>query len=226
MELPKDFILVNKPAGWTSFDVVGFIRKGMRRTHSIPKKFKIGHAGTLDPFATGLLIVGIGREATKQLDQFKKLPKTYIATITLGEVSDTYDSTGTITQVNSEQPSEETLRKALHTFTGTQEQIPPMHSAKKFEGKRLYVLARQGIEVERKTSAVEIYELKLLTYSYPVATIEVRCSAGTYIRTLAYDIGQKLGTGAYCSALERTAIGDYTVTKAYAPHDVFSHISL
>jgi len=216
-----NFLLINKPAGWTSFDVVGFIRKKARIAHPENKKIKVGHAGTLDPFATGLLIVGVGREATKRLDEFKGMPKTYIATIQLGAVSDTYDIDGVIIpNPIKKEPTTTEVENTIKTFLGPQQQIPPMYSAKKINGKKLYELARQGITIERKPSDIEIYEINLLEYTWPILKIEVKCSAGTYIRSLANDIGQKLGVGAYCSALTRTAIGDYKLENALSPDDV------
>ena len=216
-----NFLLINKPVGWTSFDVVGFIRKKARIAHPENKKIKVGHAGTLDPFATGLLIVGVGREATKRLDEFKGMPKTYIATIQLGAVSDTYDIDGVIIpNPIKKEPTTTEVENTIKTFLGPQQQIPPMYSAKKINGKKLYELARQGITIERKPSDIEIYEINLLEYTWPILKIEVKCSAGTYIRSLANDIGQKLGVGAYCSALTRTAIGDYKLENALSPDDV------
>ena len=184
-----------------------------------PKRIKIGHAGTLDPFATGLLIIGIGREATKRLDEFKNLPKTYLATIQLGAVSDTGDPTGKIT-INNEpltKPDKNDIKKKLWSFTGRQLQTPPMYSAKSVNGTRLYKLARQGKEIERRPNEIEIFDIKLLEYSWPVLKIEASCGAGTYIRTLAEDIGKKLGTGAYCAELTRTKIGEYHLNQAQTP---------
>lgn len=208
------FLLINKPATWTSFDVIAILRGGIRRITK-QKNFKIGHAGTLDPFATGLLIVGVGREATRELESFNTLKKVYRATIHLGATSDTQDASGTITPFPT--PVEPTLAevaKVLETFTGEQQQIPPMFSAKKVGGKRLYKLARAGVEVKREPSTIHIYSLKLESYAWPKLAVEVTCSSGTYIRTLAFDIGNKLGTGAYCETLERTAIGDYHLYDA------------
>ncbi|MFA6427504.1 MAG: tRNA pseudouridine(55) synthase TruB [Candidatus Magasanikbacteria bacterium] len=227
--MQPDFLLINKPKDWTSHDVVGYLRK-------VTRIKKIGHAGTLDPFATGLLIVGIGREATKRLDEFKSLQKTYVATLKLGYISDTFDSTGNIKKykknikqiltkifsisfqylfpslkITTKKKIDSTLKK----FIGKQNQIPPMYSAKKVNGKKLYELARKGIEIERKPCDIEISDIKILEYSWPLLNIEVACSSGTYIRTLAHDIGQKLGCGAYCEELERTRIGDYTLDNAY-----------
>ncbi len=198
------FLLIDKPKEWTSHDVVAFLRKktGVK---------KIGHAGTLDPFATGLLIVGVGREATKRLDEFKSLDKTYIAEIQLGAVSDTYDSEGEITKKEYPPIDEEEIKEVLASFVGKQLQIPPMYSAKKVKGKKLYELARKGIEIEREPSEIQIHEIQLLSYKYPILKIQIKCSTGTYIRSLAHDIGQKLGCGAYCNELERTKIGDFSV---------------
>ncbi len=224
--LPKaEFLLINKPVGWTSHDVVGKIRSILRHTKNFPKKIKVGHAGTLDPFATGLLIVGIGKEATTRLDEFKNLKKTYQATIQLGAVSDTQDITGVITKTPLFKiPKIEEVESILKNFLGTQTQTPPMYSAKKVGGKKLYQLARQGIEVERKPVEITIYEITLITSNLdnpePTIAIEVTCSAGTYIRTLAEDIGHSLQTGAYCQELERTKIGDHTLAQAVELVDV------
>ncbi|MDD2758308.1 MAG: tRNA pseudouridine(55) synthase TruB [Patescibacteria group bacterium] len=220
--LPDSFLLIDKPANWTSFDVVSVVRKRARAEQGI-KNIRVGHAGTLDPFATGLLIVGVGREATKRLDEFKALPKTYVATIRLGETSDTDDGTGQISNFQfpiSNQfsiPDESMIKKTLKNFTGEQTQIPPMYSAKKIDGQRLYKLARAGQTVERQPQKINIYEIKFLDYAWPDLKIEVTCSAGTYIRTLARDIGESLGTGAYCVALRRTKIGEYKVEEASEP---------
>ena len=175
----------------------------------------------------------IGREATKRLDEFKKLPKTYVATLHLGAVSDTYDVTGkirnmihdtrktihnnneTAKQWSNEKPNEKQILFTLESFKGKQLQTPPMHSAKKVGGVRLYKLARQGKEIEREAVPIEMYDIKLLEYEWPRLKIEVTCSAGTYIRSLANDIGEKLGVGAYCEALTRTKIGDYTLEQAH-----------
>ncbi|MDP2692373.1 MAG: tRNA pseudouridine(55) synthase TruB [bacterium] len=217
------FLLIDKPKDWTSHDVIGYLR-------GVLKIKKIGHAGTLDPFATGLLIVGVERDATKRLDEFKNLPKKYIATIKLGAVSDTQDSTGNITNLPQpllvkeggtiSPPTKGELEGVLDSFIGPQEQIPPMYSAKKIKGKKLYELARQGIEIERKPNKIEIHDIKLLAYSYPQLKIEVACGTGTYIRTLAYDIGEALRTGAYCDELRRISVGDYSVTDAIEPKKI------
>ena len=218
----EKYILINKPISWTSFDVVAYIRNRLRAADPEKKKIKVGHAGTLDPFATGLLIVDVGREATRNIDGFKALPKTYVATIHLGAVSDTLDSDGAIKESDlsgKTRPDFSQIEKTLQSFLGPQKQTPPMYSAKKIGGKRLYTLARQGIEVKREPVDIEIYDLKLVEYSWPLLKIEVKCSAGTYIRTVADDLGQKLEVGAYCEELARTRIGDYRVEDAIPPQD-------
>ncbi|OGH69917.1 MAG: tRNA pseudouridine(55) synthase TruB [Candidatus Magasanikbacteria bacterium RIFCSPHIGHO2_01_FULL_47_8] len=221
-ELPNNFLLINKPAGWTSFDAVNYVRK-KARIETGDKKIRVGHAGTLDPFATGLLIVGVGREATKRLDEFKKLPKTYVAKLRLGAVSDTYDVAGVIKEQGERvkgKVSDNEILSVLEKFKGKQLQLPPMYSAKKIGGERLYKLARQGKEVEREPVMIEIFDIKILEYYWPHLTIEVACAAGTYIRSLAHDIGEKLGVGAYCEELVRTRIGDYKLEDAREPGEV------
>lgn len=211
------FLYINKPAGWTSHDAVAYIRNKYKKEDP---KIKVGHAGTLDPFATGLLIVGVGRESTKRLDEFKKLPKTYIATLKLGATSDTFDKTGKITTVNHElritnyEPAKKQIQMIIKSFEGKQLQTPPMFSAKKINGKKLYELARKGIEIKREPSPIEIYDIKILEYSWPLLKIMVECSSGTYIRSLANDIGEKLGIGAYCEKLTRTKIGQISLDQA------------
>lgn len=202
------FLLIDKQAGWTSHDVVGYLRK-------ITRIKKIGHAGTLDPFATGLLLVGIGREATKRIDEFKDMQKVYEATLHFGAVSDTFDSTGVITLQNTAPIDFEEIKNVCNSFVGEQDQIAPMYSAKKVNGEKLYDLARKGIEIERKPHRITIFDLQVLDFEYPLLKIKVTCSPGTYIRTLAHDIGQKLGVGAYCEELRRTDIGKYSVEHAF-----------
>ncbi len=201
--MPFGFLLINKPSGPTSHDIVDELRRitGVR---------KIGHAGTLDPFASGLLIAAVGREATRQISKFSKMDKTYIARLHLGAVSDTYDRTGKLQITNYKlRITNKEIKKVLQKFIGPQKQIPPMYSAKKVGGKKLYELARSGIEVERKPADVDIYDIEILRYSWPELEIKTKVSSGTYIRSLANDIGRALGYGAYLEELERTEIGDY-----------------
>lgn len=202
------FLLINKPTGPTSHDVVDQIRRltGERR---------VGHTGTLDPFAEGLLIIGVGREATKKLSYFLKLSKTYIATAILGATANTDDKTGTVIQNEiSHQPSKDEVEAAIKTFFGRQLQTPPMFSAKKIAGQKLYQLARRGLTVERQANEIEIFEIKIISYAWPRLEFAVCCSSGTYIRSLAHDLGEKLGVGAYLEALKRTSIGPYNIIDA------------
>lgn len=202
------FLLIDKPKGITSNDVVDFLKK-------ILKVRKIGHSGTLDPLATGLLILGISREATKKLSFFQKMKKEYEAKIRLGAISTTFDAEGEITFCKvKEIPERKKIEKVLKGFLGKIRQIPPPFSAKKIGGKKAYELARKGIFPKLKEIEVEIYDIELLKYKWPILEIKVKCSSGTYVRTLAHDIGQKLGTGGYIEELRRTKIGKFSVEKA------------
>lgn len=224
--MTSGFIFVDKPVDWTSHDVVAYVRGIVRMaaqqeglSPKEAKRIRVGHAGTLDPFATGLLIVGIGREATKRIDEFKGMSKIYEATCTLGATSDTQDLTGIITPISSVIPKKNTIREVISGFVGKQEQIPPMFSAKKVQGKKLYELARAGQEIERKPHLITIHALEIREIVDKTIKMRVICSAGTYIRTLCHDIGQRLETGGYCSALRRTQIGDYSVAEALPPDE-------
>ena len=203
------FFLVDKPIGVTSHDVVDYLRK-------ITEVKKIGHAGTLDPLASGLLIMAVGRECTKKIDEFKNLDKEYLATIKLGEISTTYDAEGeiTISNLNNKQPSAKEVKQTLDSFVGEQVQMPPVFSAKKIKGQQAYKLARKKQKVELKTKDIVIYDIELLDYSYPNLKVRVKVSPGTYIRSLAHDLGQKLGVGAHLVGLIRTKIGDYNLEQA------------
>jgi len=202
-------ILVDKPAGITSHDVVDRVRR-------IFKTRRVGHAGTLDPFATGLLILGINA-ATKKLNEFVGLDKTYEATARLGATSDTYDLDGVIVQrTTSNVQRREDIEVALMSFLGGYEQKAPAYSAKKVKGQKLYELARAGKDVEalRPTKKIDISEIELLDYAWPDLKFRVTCSSGTYIRSLAHDLGEKLGCGAYLTQLRRTRIGEYKIEDA------------
>ena len=178
------FLLVDKPIGITSYDVIYKLRK-------ITNIRKIGHAGTLDPLATGILIVAIGRECTKQIDQFVKLDKKYLAVIDLSANTDTYDREGKITEeFSGEDISEEKISEVLKIFTGPQKQVPPMFSAKKIGGKKLCDLAREGKEVKREAVDIVVHTINMLQYKWPLVEAEIKVSSGTYIRSLAYDIGE------------------------------------
>lgn len=207
-KIKNGFILVDKPKGLTSHDVVDKLRK-------ITKIKKIGHAGTLDPIASGLLILGIGKGATKNLNKFQKLNKEYIAKIKLGAISNTYDAEGKILEKKFKKiPSKSVIEKILKSFVGEIEQIPPLFSAKKIKGKRAYDLARKGIKFNLEPKKVKIYDIKILNYSFPYLKIKVTCSSGTYIRSLANDIGKKLGCGGYIQDLRRIKIGNFSVKNA------------
>ena len=203
----KGIFLVNKPAGITSHDVIDRLRR-------VTSERRIGHAGTLDPLASGLMLVAIGKEFTTQLSRYVGLSKEYEAELTLGRVSTTQDAEGKLTKVSDAKPSHGVIEEALKSFIGKQEQMPPAFSAKKIKGKKAYELARAGKEVELKPQRVEIFNIQIFNYDYPKLKIRAKVSSGTYIRSLAHDIGQKLGTGAYLSGLVRTQIGSYKLEKA------------
>ena len=206
-----DIILVDKPAGITSFGVVARVRR--RLSEQLGKKAKVGHTGTLDPFATGLMIIVTGKKC-KEAGAFSKLDKEYEATIQLGVKSSTGDPEGELTDVSSSMPSTDEIEAALAQFRGTISQVPPMFSAIKVNGQRAYKLARKGEEVIIPAREITIYKLELIDYSYPDLRIRAHVSSGTYIRTLAEDIGQVLGTGAYCRELRRTKVGEHTLATA------------
>lgn len=175
---------------------------------------KVGHAGTLDPQAEGLLIVLVGKEYTKQSDSFLKIDKTYKFSIKLGEISDTGDSEGIKTTISAKKPTKKAILSVLQAFTGDISQTPPQYSAIKIDGVRAYKMARKGQKVEITPRKVTINSLKLLDFSYPLISLEADVSSGTYIRTLAEDIGESLGTGAYCTEIIRTRIGDKQLKDA------------
>jgi len=206
-------LLFNKPAYCTSFDLVNKIRIIIKKNLGL-SKIKIGHAGTLDPLARGLLIICTGR-ATKRIEEFRDLDKEYIATVHFGETTPSYDLE---TEINGrfpvEQISENNVITALIGFLGEQEQIPPVHSAKMIGGKRAYEFARQGIPTEMQPVKVFFREVELVSFGIPDTTVRILCSKGTYIRSFARDLGKALGSGAYLSSLERTAIGPYLLKNA------------
>ncbi len=207
----EETILIDKPAGMSSFGVVARVRRKLRDREG--KKVKVGHTGTLDPFATGLLIILAGK-ATKKSDEFLKKDKEYEATVFLGKNSTTGDIEGEIVDVSDKIPTEEEVRKACEKFVGEIEQTVPVFSAVKINGERAYKLARKGKEIEMPTRKVEIYSLDVLSYNYPELKIRTHVSSGTYIRTLGEDIGKTLETGAYLTALRRTKIADFDVKDA------------
>lgn len=206
-------LLVDKPAGWTSFDVVNKVRRIVSVSPlntSNKKRFPVGHTGTLDPLATGLLVLMLGTY-TKKVPEFTKLDKTYEVTMCLGQTSTTGDEEGNKTIVSDERPSEEEVRAALQAFVGDIMQTPPVFSAIKINGQRAYDLARKGKAPEMKPRPAKIYLIEFNGYSYPDVTFSAKVSSGTYIRSLVEDIGERLGTGAYMLALRRTEVGSFQI---------------
>lgn len=206
-------ILVDKPAGITSFGVVARVRRQI--SQQLGKKAKVGHTGTLDPFATGLMLIVTGVEC-RNAGNYSKLDKEYEATFRLGETSTTGDPEGEITSVSTLEPTREQVETALSQFVGEIMQRPPIYSAIKINGRRAYDLARKGEVVEMPERQVTIFSLDLLDYAYPEVHIRVHVSSGTYIRTLAEDLGKVLETGAYCSELRRTKVAEWSVEDAIA----------
>ncbi|MGA0133119.1 MAG: tRNA pseudouridine(55) synthase TruB [Opitutales bacterium] len=205
---PEGVLLVDKPGGCTSHDVVDSVRR-LYRTR------RVGHAGTLDPMATGLLVVLVGR-ATKASDRLMAQDKEYLGEATLGVVTDTQDAEGETLETNPvPEITEAQVRSALASMLGDQLQVPPMHSAKKIGGQKLYDLARKGIEVVREPRAIRISEFELLSWQSPKINFRVRCTKGTYVRTLAHDLGRRLGPGAHLSMLRRTRSGRLDVARGH-----------
>jgi len=203
---PSGILLINKPRGKSSFFLVAVLRR-------LLKVKKIGHAGTLDPFATGVMVLLVGKKYTTLSNQFLGAEKEYIATVRLGIETDSYDCDGQILHENSAIcPTEEELTAALTHFQGDVLQIPPMFSAKKKEGKKLYELARKGVTIEREPVKVTM-QTELLSYSYPEVVLKVNCSKGTYIRSIAHDLGKLLGCGAHLTALQRTKSGSFLLSE-------------
>lgn len=225
-------MLIDKPKGWTSFDVVAKVRSQLRSRQSTVNgqqsktlatddrrqmtpshKVKVGHTGTLDPLATGLMVVVLGSYC-KRSQEFSKLDKTYDVTMKLGETSSTGDAEGEKTRVSDKKPTQSALQTALEAFRGEISQTPPIYSAIKVNGQRAYKLAREGKEVKLEPRKVTIYEITEMSYEYPEVKFTVKVSSGTYIRSLVEDIGQKLGTGAYMSDLRRTKVGEFDLSRA------------
>jgi len=233
-------ILIDKPIGWTSFDVVAKVRSQLRTeirnqeiensteseklipnsSFKIPSspKVKVGHTGTLDPLATGLLIIVTGTYC-KRAQEFSKMDKWYQTEVTLGSTSTTDDDEGDKTKVSNNAPDIAEVMSVLDTFIGEQSQLPPAFSAIKIDGKRAYKLAREGKAVKMEPRTITIYELTDVTYDYPKLKFAVKVSSGTYIRSLARDIGEKLNTGAYMSGLVRTQVGPFMLSQAIKVED-------
>lgn len=210
--MPKGILVINKEKGISSARVVSLVRRALDMK-------KVGHTGTLDLEASGLLPIVVGK-ATRVSDYMMQKDKTYETEMILGARTDTLDAAGTITERSDKVISEEEFIKVMDSFRGEIEQIPPMYSALKVSGKKLYDLAREGIEIERKKRKVKIYDIGLLDFDFPRAKISVTCSKGTYIRTLVDDIGQKLGTFAYVDELVRTRVGDFDIKESIKSQDI------
>jgi tRNA pseudouridine55 synthase len=207
-------LLIDKPQGWTSFDVVNYVRRMIATSEDKkPKHIKVGHSGTLDPLATGLLVLLVG-SYTKQAGAFSGLDKTYEGTMKLGETSTTGDEEGEKTTVSTTQPTPSELQTAAKQFLGTILQTPPGYSAIKVNGQRAYTLARAGKTVQLEPRSVQIHSLALSNYSYPTAHFVTVVSSGTYIRSLVEDIGKELETGAYMTSLRRTTVGSFRIEDA------------
>ena len=214
-----EILLVDKPLTWTSFDVVGKLRNTMK-----PLKLKVGHAGTLDPLATGLLIICTGK-LTKQIDSYQAEDKEYIGTITLGATTPSYDLETEVDQTfDTSSITEEQIHKAVESFLGELDQFPPAHSALKINGERVYEKARRGEEVELKSRKVFIQEFEIEKIEMPLVYFRIKCSKGTYIRSIANDFGKALNNGAHLSSLRRTMSGDFHVNNAWNLEELIQEI--
>lgn len=212
--MANGILIVDKPADWTSQDVVSKLR-------GVLHERRAGHGGTLDPMATGILPVFFGR-ATRAVEFFEHAEKTYVATLRLGCVTDTQDSTGTILERRPVEVSRAALEEVLSRFLGQQSQIPPMYSAIKVGGKKLYELARSGREVERKPRSIHVFSIDLLGFDGTEAVLRIHCSKGTYVRTLCHDIGTALGCGGCMSALRRIQAGIYTEARSHTMEEILT----
>lgn len=210
---PQGILLIDKPKGKTSFSLVSLLRKLLRVK-------TIGHAGTLDPMATGVMVLLVGKKYTAQSMALTGQDKEYEATITLGTTTDSYDAEGTVVATSRHIPSVEEVAQALQYFNGTIEQIPPMFSAKKVDGKKLYDLARKGQEVERKPVSITL-KTTLLDYAYPFVKLHIACSKGTYIRSIAHELGERLSCGGHLSALVRTRSGSFNLPNCVSGKSLF-----
>jgi tRNA pseudouridine55 synthase len=211
-------VLIDKPYGWTSFDAVNKIRWVLRKYYGI-RKIKVGHAGTLDPLATGLVIICTGK-LTKEITHFQSLEKEYIANFELGKTTSSFDlETVVDKEFETSHITKELIDKTLEKFIGEIDQVPPLFSAKYIDGKRAYKSARRGDDVELPSSRVSIRKITVEKFDLPELILRISCSKGTYIRSLARDIGLELNSGAYLSALRRTRIGEYEVSKAVSPDE-------
>ncbi len=217
----EGLLFVDKPASWSSFDVVKYVRSIVARALSVPpKRVKVGHSGTLDPAATGLMLMLVGKNYTSRAQDFLKLDKSYEVTMMLGKESTTGDSEGYLRTISDDVPSQSTLTHALNKFHGEIFQTPPIYSAVQVNGVRAYKLARAGKVVNLPERKVFIHNIDYLNYEYPMVEFKADVSSGTYIRTLVEDIGKELGCGAYTTNLRRTRIGSYSIDSAVMPKEI------
>lgn len=211
--------LIDKPYTWTSFNVVGKFKVLIRRATG-DKTIKVGHAGTLDPLATGLLVVCTGK-ATKRVNELMAQRKEYLATIKIGETTPSFDlETKPDKQYPTEHITPELIQKTIRGFIGPQEQVPPLFSAKFVDGKRAYEFARKGVDMELKPSSIEIYGMEVIKFEMPFLELSISCSKGTYIRSIARDIGVALNSGAHLVQLRRTASGDFKIDDALTIEEI------
>lgn len=223
--LEGQVLLIDKPLGWTSFDVVNKIRSAFNRSLGI-RKIKVGHAGTLDPLATGLVIICTGK-ATRRINSFMDLQKEYEATFRLGATTPSFDlETETDKTYPTEHITMDMIRAVAEGFIGESDQVPPLFSAKFIDGKRAYEYARAGKEMELKARTITIEQILIRDYTAPDLTLSVTCSKGTYIRALARDFGEKLGSGAHLIMLRRTRIGDFSVDQAETVNNFIEKLKL
>jgi len=216
-------LLVDKPIGWTSFDAVNKLRYTIKHRLGI-KKIKVGHAGTLDPLATGLLVICTGK-FTKKLNEFQGLPKTYTGTMKLGATTPSFDAESKVNETfPTNHITQEVVEQMRQKFIGEQEQYPPIFSAVKVDGVPLYKKARKGQDAEIKPRNIIIYDFHITRFEEDEIDFEVSCSKGTYIRSLANDFGKALGSGAYLSALRRTRINDFTIDEAWELQELVTYI--
>lgn len=221
--LDGQVIFLNKPIGWTSFDLVRKVRYGIRNNFGL-KKIKVGHAGTLDPLATGMMVICTGK-STKTLVNYQDLSKEYIAGIRFGATTPSFDlETELDASFPVEQITKESLELILSEMIGAQMQVPPLFSAKKIGGRRAYDIAREGNTVKINPTSIEIYSIDLLSFELPDIEIRVSCSKGTYIRSLARDLGLALDSGAHLISLSRTAIGPHRLDKALNVDDLDNYL--
>jgi len=222
--LEGQVLLIDKPLTWSSFQAVNKLKYALKRKYDLPKKFKIGHAGTLDPLATGLLIICTGK-FTKRISEIQAQAKEYTGTITVGSTTPSYDLE---TEVDATFPTEhitkDLITETIKQFLGEIDQKPPVFSAIKKDGKRLYEHARAGEEVEIKARKTTIHEFEITRIALPEIDFRIKCSKGTYIRSIAYDFGLALQSGGHLTALRRTKIGDYCVENAVSPEDFVKNI--